>query len=671
MYRTLAGLLVAVATALSLAGLTFSATAQKRADVRIINTVEPETLDPQQLTSSAGGRIVTAIFEGLTRPDARSLEPAPGVAERWEISEDGLRYTFHLREHSRWSDGVPIDASDFIYSWRRMLAPETAAKYAYMLHPLRGARAINTFDGLARAIDEKVTPGLATALREARGAALSADAWRGLLAGLPIVDSLKYGTDPRLLAVLGARAQAIPADHLERFVEALPGEAERLRRAAQDARSRFGVSLGAYATDPRTLVVELEAPTPYFLDVTSFYPAFPVPRHVVEKHGDAWFLPDTVVVNGPFSLEDWRVGDRIRLRKNPGYWGRDEVRAQAIDLLPIENVTTALNMYLTHEADWLPSSYPTDLVGELRKRSDFYAHAGFAVYFYRFNTTRPPLDDARVRKAINLAIDRQLIVDEVLGLGQLPATSFVPPGVPGYEPPPSEIGLDVEQARTLLAQAGFEGGRGFPTIGILYNTLDAHKKIAEVIADQLRRNLGIDVRPYNQEWQSYMATTRALQYDMARGAWIGDYVDPTTFLDLLVTNGGNNQTGFSSGSYDTLLRAAGDVVAFAGSPEPVLALLKQPEPMRVLLERRAGSSDAGERRELLSQARMKLLAEAEAILVADEFPVLPIYFYVNSGLKAPGLRGVYTTLELPDGTRRSNVQPLHPLRDLWMEQTDP
>jgi oligopeptide transport system substrate-binding protein len=670
MYRTLAGLLVAVVSALSLAWLTFSATVQKRADVRIINTVEPETLDPQQLTSSAGGRIVTAMFEGLTRPDARSLAPAPGVAESWDISDDGMRYTFHLRDNCRWSDGTPLVATDFIYSWGRILAPETAAKYAYMLHPLRGARAINTFDGLARAIEEKVAPGLALALAQA-GATLSAESWRGLFARLPITDSLKFSEDPRLRVLLGAQAPEVTAGRLAQFIEALPGEAERLRRAAQEARSRFGVNLGVYATDPRTLVVELEAPTPYFLDITSFYPAFPVPRHVLEKHGESWFLPGKVVANGPFLLEDWRVGDRIRLRKNPDYWGRDEVRAEAIELLPIENVTTALNMYLTHEADWLPSFYPTDLVGELRKRPDFYVHAGFAVYFYRFNTTRPPLDDVRVRKAINLAIDRQVIVDQVLGLGQLPATTFVPPGVPGYEPPPSPLGLDVEQARALLGEAGFEGGRGFPTIGILYNTLDQHKKIAEVIADQLRRNLGIDVRPYNQEWQSYMATTRALQYDMARGAWIGDYVDPNTFLDLLVTNAGNNQTGFSSGNYDSLLRAAGNMVSFAAAPEPLLATLKRPALVQSLLERRAHSSDVSERRALLDEARMRILSEAESILVADEFPVLPIYFYVNSGLKDPALRGMHTTLERADGTRSSNLQPLHPLRDLWMERAAP
>jgi oligopeptide transport system substrate-binding protein len=666
MYRTLAGLLLAVAGALLLAGLSFSATSAKPADVRILNGVEPETLDPQLLTTSPGRRIVSGIFEGLTRSEATSLAPAPGVAERWEISDDGMRYTFQLRAGSHWSDGTPLGPEDFVYSWRHLLAPETAAKYAYLLHSVRGARALNTFDGLARRIESTIMPALAAELPKARLAPLTADSWRALTARLPLHDSLQQSEDARLRSLLDTAPESVSPGQLEQFVAALPEEARRLRASAEDARARFGSSLGVYPDGPRTLIVELEAPTPYFLEITSFYSSFPVPRHVLEKYGPTWFLPEHVVSNGPFLLEAWRVNDRIRLRKDPSYWGRDEVRSEAIEFYPVENVTTALNLYLTHEADWLPTLYPTDLVTELLARPDFYTHAGFATYFYRLNTQRPPLNDARVREALNLAVDRRVIVDEITGLGQEPATLLVPPGVPGYESPPTHIRLDVERARQLLAEAGFPGGAGFPTVGILYNTLDMHKKIAEVVADQLRRNLGIDVRPYNQEWQSYLATVRAGQYDIARAAWIGDYLDPNTFLDLWLTNGGNNQTGFSSPQYDALVRAAANVVRFAERPERVLALLKEPERVRALLERRSGA-DGASSRTLLEQVRLQLLAEAEAILVQDEFPILPLYFYVNNGLKAPGLRGLYTELEQPDGTRSSNLQPVHPVRDMWFE----
>ncbi len=671
MYRTLAGLLAVVAAALLLAGLSFSATSSYPADVRILNGVEPETLDPQLLNGVSGRRIVSALFEGLTRSEARTLAPAPGVARSWDISDDGLRYTFHLRENSRWSDGVELSAYDFTYSWRRLLAPETGARYAYLLHGVRGARALNTFDGLARRIETALVAPLEQELRNAAGAPLTGAAWRALGRKLPLHDCLQYSEDDSVRELLDSSPQAVPAGRLERLVQALPAEAQRLRAAAADARARFGHSLGVYASDAHTLVVELTAPVPYFLELTSFYSTFAVPPHVVEKLGPTWFLPEHIVSNGPFLLETWRVGDRIRLRKDPGYWGRDEVRAQAIELYPVENVTTALNLYLTHEADWLPTMYPTDLVTDLLARPDFYVHQGFNTYYYRFNTLRPPLDDARVREAINLAVDRQLVVEQVIGLGQLPAAHFVPPGIPGYVPPESHIRLDVERARRLLAEAGFPDGRGFPTIGMLYNTQDMHKKIAEVVADQLRRNLAIDVRPYNQEWQSQIATVRAGDYDIARASWTGDYVDANTFLDLWVTNGGNNMTGFSSPSYDAVIRAAADMVRFAEQPQRLLAQLKQPALVSEVLEQRARSTDGPTRRGLLDRARSMLLAEAEAILVQDEFPILPIYFDVNKGLRAPSLRGLHTELERPDGSRGPNLQPVHPLRDMWSEPAHP
>jgi oligopeptide transport system substrate-binding protein len=667
MYRTLAGLLAVVAAALLLAGLSFSATSSKPADVRILNSVEPETLDPQLLNGVSGRRIVSALFEGLTRSEAQTLEPAPGVAQSWDISDDGLRYTFHLRQDSHWSDGVVLSAHDFTYSWRRLLAPETAARYAYLLHGVRGARALNMFDALARRIETTLLAPLTEQLTNAAGAPLTAEAWRALGRKLPLHDCLQFSQDEGVRALLDGTPEAVPAERLERLIQTLPGEARRLREAAEDARARFGESLGVYATDAQTLVVELEAPIPYFLELTSFYPSFAVPRHVVESFGPTWFLPEHIVSNGPFLLETWRVGDRIRLRKDPAYWGQDEVRAQAIELYPVENVTTALNMYLTHQADWLPTMYPTDLVTELLARPDFYVHPGFNTYYYRFNTLRPPLDDARVREALNLAVDRQLVVEQVIGLGQLSATHFVPPGIPGYEPPESHIRLDVERARRLLAEAGYPDGKGFPTIGMLYNTQDMHKKIAEVVADQLRQRLGIDVRPYNQEWQSQIATVRAGQYDIARASWSGDYVDPNTFLDLWVTNGGNNMTGFSSPLYDALIRAAADMVRFTEHPQRLLGQLKQPARVAELLEQRALSTDAPTRRGLLERARLRLLAEAEAILVQDEFPILPIFFDANKGLRAPGLRGLHTELTRPDGTRSSNLQPVHPLRDMWSE----
>lgn len=673
MYRTLIGLITSLVLAVLLAGLSFSASVDTPADVRFVNGTEPDTLDPHLLTGQPGGRIATAIFEGLTRHEAKSLAPAPGVAKSWDISDDGLRYTFHLRDDSFWSDGVKVTAADFVYSFRRMLDPKLGAEYAYMLHPIQGGKVINTFEGLADTIDTKILPVLVEEKQKSGSAGLSGDALKSLLDRLPLHDSLQHCEDARVRALLDQAAPpAVSAAQLEHLIAASKAEALRLRQTATDVGSRFGTSLGVYATDDHTLVIELAAPTPYFLDITSFDSALPVPRHVIEKFGDNWFLPENLVSNGPFVLDSWRVNDRVRLRRNERYWGKDEVRSRFIDVLPTENATTALNLYLTGEVDWLPSQYPVDLVEQVRVRPDYYVHAAFTVYYYRFNTRRPPLDDARVRQAITLGVDRQLIADRVLGRGELPATSFVPPGVPGYNPPPSGISLDLaanlERARQLLREAGYPEGKGMPPIGILYNTSEGHKKIAEVVANQLQKNLGIQVSPYNQEWQSYLATSRAGNYEMGRAAWIGDYLDPNTFLDMWVTNGGNNQTGFSSPTYDAIIRAAANMDKFARQREPLLSQLDGRERIQALLERREAATDTRERRVLMDEARMLLLAEAEAILVQKEFPIMPIYYYVESGLAAPGLRGLYTELELQDGRRVPNLQGIHPLRDLWFER---
>ncbi|HEX7454050.1 MAG TPA: peptide ABC transporter substrate-binding protein, partial [Polyangiaceae bacterium] len=418
-------------------------------------------------------------------------------------------------------------------------------------------------------------------------------------------------------------------------------------------------------------VVELVAPTPYFLELTAFYPSFPVPRWAIEKSaGKSWFLPGNIVSNGAFRLAEWNVGSRIRLERSDTYWGRSEVKIQSADVLPIENATTALNLYLTGEVDWLPqNNYPQDLAPDLRKRSDFFIGPALIVYYYRINSTRKPFDDVRVRKALNLAVDRELITREVLGVGQTPAFEFVPPGIRGYTPPDTGISYDAAQARKLLAEAGFPEGRGFPKFSILYNTLEAHKKIAEVVADQLRRNLHLDVSAYNQEWQSYLQSTRSLDYDLARAAWVGDYEDPNTFLDLFTTNGGNNQTGWGSLVYDRLLEAAANVEQFVSAPEFILQHAHRADELKRLADDIRTNSDAAARLKNMAALRLALLAEAERVLVHDEFPILPLYFYVIGDMVKPKVRGFYTKLVGSDGRERSNLRDIHPLRSIYIDDS--
>lgn len=666
MYRTLFGILATFAAALLIVGLTFSASVEVPAELTFVNSTEPTTLDPQLMTGQPEGRIAWGIFEGLTRHDARTLEPAPGVAERWEISPDGKTYTFYLRESAVWTDGRKITARDFVYSWKRLLDPALGSEYSYIIYPVKYAEALHSFGGHAEALATKVRPALKVLLeRSPHG--VDAGAWQRFLAEHHVHALFQAARREQGADVLSRRTGTVSRADLTAFDASLSAVLSDLRSGEAEARRRFGVDGGVYARDERTLVVELRAPTPYFLEITSFYPTLPAPEHVVRAHPHDWFLPEHIVTNGPFRLERWVVNDRIRLVKSDSYWGKKDVRLNVVDALPLENPTTALNLYLTGDVDWLPDNYPKELVDELKTRPDFYKNPSMAVYLYRLNNTRRPLNDARVRQALNLAIDRKVIVEKVLGLGQLVAAHVVPPGMPGYEPPESHVRLDVERARALLAEAGYPGGQGLPELGILYNTHEGHKKIAEVVADQLRRNLGVRVKAYNQEWQSYQATQLALDYDMARFGWIGDYADPNTFLDLWVTNGGNNQTGYSSHRYDELIRAASDVAEFLERPEPVLGRVKEPDRIRRWLDAARGT-DARARVEASARIRMQLFREAEAILVQDEFPVIPIFFYVVSGLVKPRAKGIYTTLVFPDGRTAPNLQDLHPLRDMWVRE---
>jgi oligopeptide transport system substrate-binding protein len=664
MYRTLFGILTVFAAALLLVALTFSSTLEVPADLRIANGTEPKTLDPETMTGAPEHAIADALFEGLTRFDGSTLKQVPGVSSGWDISPDGTLYTFKLRPDARWSDGHSVTASDFIYSWKRLLDPKLGSEYAYMLFPLELAEAYATYAGHAASIGDKILPALA-ALEQS--APVDAKTWQAFVRDQHVNDPLRVLDDDALEGLLARRTGAVSAAELAAFARGLDRGRTRLLAENAEARAHFGVDRGVTAPDEKTLVVKLRAPTPYFLQVLSHESAMPVPRWTVEAHGDSWFLPENIVSNGPFRLASWIVNDHIRLEKNPNYWGKSEVRLEHVDMLSNENMMTNVNQYLTGALDLIPHSYyPQELAPELSKRPDFTQSPALIVYFYRLNVTKKPLDDKRVRKALNLAIDRDSITKNVLGLGQKPAYTLVPPGIPGYAPPSSATERDVAEARRLLAEAGFPDGKGFPRLGLLYNTNEDHKRIAEVVTDQWRRALGIDVTAYNQEWQSYLETTRAFKYEIARYGWVADYVDPNSFLDMFVTNGPNNQTGWSSALYDRLIQLAGDVSLLSRDPEPLLARVREPVPIRALLHRIVAGAPA-ERQHAREELRFRLLREAEAILVDDECPIIPVFFYTIGMLARPRVHGISMQLTLDDGTVVQNLQDRHPLRDVWVD----
>ena len=664
MYRTLLGIVGAIVSALVVALLTFGASAGARPDFVFINGTEPKTLDPQTMTGQPEGRLADALFEGLTYRDPKSLQPRPGLATSWTVSPDGRTYRFTLRPGVTWSDGVPVTGADVAWSWRRLEDPETGSEYAYILHMIRGAEAFNTFGSAARSLREDILPALA-ALAAAHPDGVPAKSWVAFLGAQHVTAAVKGTTDPLLDDLLGRKSGVITPDELARARTAFEAEATARQAAFEHADAHFGVDEGVFVdpADPSVLVVELTAPTPYFLELTGFYPAYPVPRHVVERHPDDWFLAGRIVSNGPYRLTEWRVNDRIRLEKSATYWDRDAIELDIIDALPITDTTASLNLFLTQDVDWAPGP-PLDLVEVLQDRPEFRTAPGMIVYYYRLNCTHPALSDPRVRQALALAVDRRSITEKLLKAGQVPAYHIVPPGLAGYEQPESALRFDVEAARRLLAEAGHPDGKGIGPLRLLFNTNEAHKQLAEVLADQLRRNLGIDIQPLNKEWQTYQADTMALDYEIARAGWIGDYLDPNTFLDMWVTNGGNNQTGWSDPRYDRLIRHAADIESALATKSDWLGELREPDRARTLVAAMEAATDPAARRVAGEALRMHLFREAEALLFQEAFPIIPIYFYVTQNLVHPWVEGWYSELELPDGTRAANLQDIHPLRGI-------
>jgi oligopeptide transport system substrate-binding protein len=307
-------------------------------------------------------------------------------------------------------------------------------------------------------------------------------------------------------------------------------------------------------------------------------------------------------------MKTWKVKDYILLDRNPNYWDVANVADLKLKFLPVENATTAFNLYEKGRIHWM-TEVPRDYIEELLNRPDYHTGPFLTTYFYGFNLTKGVTKDKKVRQALARAIDRQKIAKYITRAGEIPAESLVPPGLPGYEPGKTNP-YDPEAAKKLLADAGYPGGKGFPKIEILYNTQDVHKKIAAAIQEMWRQTLNIEVELRNAEWKVYLDMQTRMEFDVIRRAWIADYNDPNTFLDMFTSANGNNNTGFANPEYDRLVAAAA----------------RERDPAK----------------------RMKLLHGAEALLM-DEVPIVPIYFYITKNMWKPEVTGIY-----------DNVRDTHP-----------
>jgi len=497
------------------------------------NGAEPESLDPSISTGVPESFIQMDIFEGLVHPGPDGTLRA-GVAESWEVSQDGLTYTFKLRPNAVWSDGKPLIAQDFIYSWQRILDPATASNYAFILWPIRNAEAITKGE--------------------------------------------------------------MPKDKLA--VEAI---------------------------DEHTLKVTLKAPTAYFLQMLMHHAAYPVPGHVVEKFKAEWTRPGNIVSNGAYMVQEWVPQGHIKAVKNPKFRNAAEVQIDTVNYYPIEEYGTELKQFRAGE---LHATYdvPQEQIPWLEQNmaAQFHNSPYFGTYYYAINVTREPFkSNTKLRHALGMAIDRDILIKQITKGGELPAYGWVPPGVPGYEQSQVEWGSwdqkkRVAEAKKILAEAGFDKGNPLK-VEILYNTNDNHKKIAIAIAGMWKQNLGVEATLRNEEWKVYLQSRNKKQFEVLRAAWIGDYVDPYSFLELLRGDiGEQNPAGYDNAKYDEATDKA------------------------------ANETD--------SKQRFALLSEAEKTLLAD-MPIIPIYFYTQQHIVSDAVKGW-----------QDNLMDFHPTQYLRVEK---
>ena len=476
---------------------------------------DPETIDPTINTASEASTVILNAFECIMTLDEND-NAVEGAAESVEVSDDGLVYTIKLRKDGKWSDGEPVVADNFKYSWVRALTKENAAEYAYQLYYIKNA--------------EKYYNGEATA-----------------------------------------------------------------------------DELGINVIDDYTLEVTLEAPTTYFPQLLAFPTYAPLREDIVSADPEGWATkPETYVTNGAFKLVQWDMKDQLVFEKNENYWNKDSIKLDKLTFKLVTDDTTAYSELQAGNFD-VVNSLPTNEIEPGQEAGLVHVSPKLGTYYFGINVgkqddmaedVKTALSNKLVRQAINLAIDRQEIIDNVGKAEQVAAYSFVPEGI--YNPDgtefadkeyydPSDMDGNIKKAKELLKEAGYENGEGLPTIELMYNSEGAHKDICQIIQENLAK-IGINIELANQEWAVFLNTRQQGGYEIARQGWIGDYSDPMTFLDLFVTGGGNNDSGYSNPEYDALIAAA------------------------------KVETDPDKRKEQLR--------EAEDILM-DDMPILPIYYYTT------------------------------------------
>lgn len=495
------------------------------------NSADPESLDPHKTSTVYEANILRDLFMGLMVQDAKA-QVQPGAAESHTVSADGKTYTFKLRQGALWSDGSPVTADDFVYSWRRLVDPATAAEYAYMLAPVMNA--------------EDITAG-----------------------------------------------------------KKKPDE------------------LGVKAVDAGTFEVTLNAPTPYFLEMLTHQATYPVNKASIDKLGADFIKPGNLVSNGAYVLTEFVPNDHIKAVKNDKFYDAANVKIDVVNFIPTEDRSTAMKRFEAGELD-SNDDLPTEQLADIKAKFGDQVRIGpyLGTYYYAFKTDKAPWDNVKLRHAVSMAIDRDYLAEKVWQNTMIPAYSFVPPGITGYETRATDYAeksqLDREdEAKKVLTELGYGPDKPLK-MEIRFNTSENHKNSAVAIQEQLKP-LGIEVSLVNTDTKThYGLLEQHGDFDIARAGWIADYKDPENFLALCKTGTGNNYAAYTNKEYDELMAAA----ASAATPEE----------------------------------RMKLLSDAEAIGVARDLCVVPLLYYSYHNLVSDKVKGW-----------ENNVMDVHPTRFLAKE----
>ena len=492
----------------------------KEGEISINLGGEPRTLDPTLNSLSFGSIYMIHFFEGLTKRDIKD-NVVPGMAESWDISKDGLKYTFHLRTNAKWSDGKSVIASDFEYAIKRAANPKTAATYSHMLNVIKNARLI--------------------------------------ISGKAEVETLQ--------------------------VKAL---------------------------DDYTLEIILENPTPYFLEYISVSsPYFPVRKDIVETYGDNWSRnPETYIVNGPYIMTERKQDEKIVMEVNSNYYDKDYIVAEKINILIMDDSNTALAAMKNGDLQFSVIEAPMGEIPSLMKENYILQEPAYGIYFLEINSQKGVLTNKNIRKALSLAFDRNYIISNVTKMNQIPAGAFVSPNLKDYDGKDfranggNYIDIDnyqnnVEEAKKLMADAGYPNGENFPVLEIR-TTPGYFTLICEAIQDMYRSNLGIDILIKSEEYNATYQAMIQKDYDLARTGWTADFSDPMAMLNFFSKTSAVNHTGFESEEFNNLLE-------FASKTQN-------------------------------QKERMEALHKAENILF-DYMPVIPIIYRMDPFMISPKLKG--------------------------------